>query len=447
MHSSSDIISDEIANLCAQIAKSPARIEENKIKINRILNRTQSLPIKDILETYYAKINHLSNAGAGMYEHVTDNSRIGIVTELIPERNERYDTAKFLTDERPATLVKDRKLEQKVPNVELYRSKPGYYVFSFASNVAITYDATASTPSILVQQSGRSYEAVYATGGFRLWKTPIHHADNLLLIHDQFSPFNYCHWLLDWLPRLLLIRSAGVNLSDFKIAIYRPREFHYEALEILGITRSQIIALKDANDFAASSVSCNNFYSTSLTNSSWRHALHAGGEWAVALLKQHYLSTSKPTNPKRIVLNRIGTRGLIFDAATEKLLKDNGFTTVFTENLSFAKQIELFSSSECVIGAHGAGLANTVFCPPGAKILEIFPQGYSTGAYWLVSNAARLNYSCAVGTRGSSEPMGHVRDYDIAIPFEIVSRWINAPNEVSNAENASTNLNGERKGK
>ncbi|WP_272506981.1 glycosyltransferase 61 family protein [Salinibacter sp.] len=32
------------------------------------------------------------------------------------------------------------------------------------------------------------------------------------------------------------------------------------------------------------------------------------------------------------------------------------------EDLSFPDQVELFAESEIVVGAHGAGLANLLFC-------------------------------------------------------------------------------------
>jgi len=40
--------------------------------------------------------------------------------------------------------------------------------------------------------------------------------------------------------------------------------------------------------------------------------------------------------------------------------------------MSVLEQIELFSNADVVIGTHGAGLANILFCKPNTKVIEIF---------------------------------------------------------------------------
>ena len=40
-------------------------------------------------------------------------------------------------------------------------------------------------------------------------------------------------------------------------------------------------------------------------------------------------------------------------------------------SLSFLEQISLFSEAEIIIGLHGAGLSNLMFCQPNTKVVEI----------------------------------------------------------------------------
>ena len=40
---------------------------------------------------------------------------------------------------------------------------------------------------------------------------------------------------------------------------------------------------------------------------------------------------------------------------------------------TFEEQFELFSSHGILIAPHGAGLTNTMFLPPGAVVMEMFP--------------------------------------------------------------------------
>lgn len=50
------------------------------------------------------------------------------------------------------------------------------------------------------------------------------------------------------------------------------------------------------------------------------------------------------------------------------------FKAVMLENLSFYEQIKYFNNAKLIIGIHGAGLANVLFCNKGATLLEIYPD-------------------------------------------------------------------------
>lgn len=52
-------------------------------------------------------------------------------------------------------------------------------------------------------------------------------------------------------------------------------------------------------------------------------------------------------------------------------LLDNGFNTVFLEDLSVPEQIELFSTAKVIIAMHGAALTNIIFSGKSTTIIEI----------------------------------------------------------------------------
>ena len=54
----------------------------------------------------------------------------------------------------------------------------------------------------------------------------------------------------------------------------------------------------------------------------------------------------------------------------------------------------MFHNAECIVGLHGAGIVNVVFCKPGTKIIEL--RGISTGdTIKSLSKKNDLNY-CAI---------------------------------------------------
>ncbi|MBV8885321.1 MAG: glycosyltransferase family 61 protein [Chroococcidiopsidaceae cyanobacterium CP_BM_RX_35] len=80
------------------------------------------------------------------------------------------------------------------------------------------------------------------------------------------------------------------------------------------------------------------------------------------LVERIYISRAKAKH--RRVINE--------DQVTEYLARF-GFKTVFLEEMSFKEQIDLFRRAEIVVGAHGAGLATTLFSGR-IKVLVLYPN-------------------------------------------------------------------------
>lgn len=73
--------------------------------------------------------------------------------------------------------------------------------------------------------------------------------------------------------------------------------------------------------------------------------------------------------PQRIYLRR-NSHARQLTNATEllDLLVSRGFSVVDPEKLTFIQQVQLFMNAKVVVGATGAAIANTVFCPRGSQV-------------------------------------------------------------------------------
>jgi hypothetical protein len=60
--------------------------------------------------------------------------------------------------------------------------------------------------------------------------------------------------------------------------------------------------------------------------------------------------------------------------------------------LSVAEQIAAFRGARLVIGAHGVGMSNIVFCQSGSFVYEMLPRHYPNAAFNRLAQAAGLNY-------------------------------------------------------
>ena len=53
------------------------------------------------------------------------------------------------------------------------------------------------------------------------------------------------------------------------------------------------------------------------------------------------------------------------------MLEPQGFERVVPGEMTVAAQIAAFSAARVIVAAHGAGLTNMIFTPPGAVIVDI----------------------------------------------------------------------------
>ena len=96
------------------------------------------------------------------------------------------------------------------------------------------------------------------------------------------------------------------------------------------------------------------------------------------------------------------------------------------DSMSVVEQAMFISEAEAVVGTHGAGLTNIVFCSPGTKVVEIFSPLYCTNSYFVISNQCGLDYSCFVG-----------EDYDGSLQNQLERKL---PNSTHGAKDISINI-------
>jgi hypothetical protein len=103
------------------------------------------------------------------------------------------------------------------------------------------------------------------------------------------------------------------------------------------------------------------------------------------------------------------------------------YEIVDTDKLTPSQQIELFATTSHLVGIHGAGLTNMAFCPPGCRVLELFPPpdlGYLPYHYILLAKIKAFSYCALIGSSPEARFSGGFR-IDPA-KFEEALRWMNS---------------------
>lgn len=228
-----------------------------------------------------------------------------------------------------------------------------------------------------------------------------------LLLMSEIGDGNYCHFLLDELPRLALTDDAG-GLTVVICAIDEPgrNAVRHEALRLAGVRR--VIELGPHEALRADTLL------VPTATHDMHHPAFKGAPWACRWLRATIgvaaLARQAPPEPEQRYATRLYVgRG---DAASRRLVNENallarlaplGFVAVTMAGRSLIEQAALFARAEVIVGLHGAALANIVFCAPGTRLLEIYAPGFGNAAYGLMAAALAMPYASHVAEPGRME--------------------------------------------
>lgn len=198
---------------------------------------------------------------------------------------------------------------------------------------------------------------------------------------------NYYHFLLEDLPRLLLLNRAK-KVKRLYAGKVRLPGFIREILDLLDI---ELVTVGRAKAF----------------KKLWFVGKLGDGlaptQLAVQLLRSAFNVPERTGSSLLYVSRRGAQRELFGETRLENALREIGYRSIFFEEMSFREQIETAASASIMVGPHGAGLANQVFMSRGSAVLEISSDDYANPLFEvlagerlcfarLVVNAASLDF-------------------------------------------------------
>ena len=99
-----------------------------------------------------------------------------------------------------------------------------------------------------------------------------------------------------------------------------------------------------------------------------------------------------PVTGLKIGVERCSNQEEIFEK-----LKLQGFEWMDPMNYSFEETAKIINSAETIVGVHGAGLANTVFCQPNTKYIQLANNSGSDNIYQRIAEFMLCNYRVVYG--------------------------------------------------
>ena len=219
---------------------------------------------------------------------------------------------------------------------------------------------------------------------------------NVLSLVQGASGNNYWHWLFDLLPKVeILSINKKINHFDY---YYVPKLNRYiiDTLKIYGIKENQLINSQKFKHLEANKIFfLENIY---LKKGSFQKQFENIPKVIVKTIRNKFLKyKSKKLYCKKVFIDRSDSKFSHYqfynnNAIIEKLKKKR-FGIYRLSKLSIFDQISIFNSSKVVLGLHGAGFANIIFCKKKTKIYEILRKNeIRRNAIRTISNLAGLRH-------------------------------------------------------
>jgi capsular polysaccharide biosynthesis protein len=208
----------------------------------------------------------------------------------------------------------------------------------------------------------------------------------------------YGHWLLEGMPKLLLLRELAHQLPPLRIVLPRSLGTWVSAWIEQILPGASIQIYDDRTTY----LDCRRLLIPTLLSDPQHHLFHPE---LGRLLETAHPSVRPNTPRKRLYVSRVAPslfRNLANQNEIESIATSEGLELVKPETLSIPEQINLFASAELIVGEFGSAMHNALFSPPGTTVLclnwinglqsRIAQLKRQRVGYLLPSNSAPVQY-------------------------------------------------------
>lgn len=108
-------------------------------------------------------------------------------------------------------------------------------------------------------------------------------------------------------------------------------------------------------------------------------------------------------------------RKLINEDELAAIARVCGFEVITLSDMNLNEQALMFASASHIIGAHGAGLTNIIFCEPETKVLELHMEGYVNWCYRRLCALYGAQYGFISGRRIDPDTPIHSANFSIPL--------------------------------
>ena len=261
-----------------------------------------------------------------------------------------------------------------------------------------------ATGSILLPDRAKT---VLVRGGYANWNaTSVRlRRPRIQVAGRVFAPLptlNYFHMLAENGIRLLDLLQTPPIADEPLTVVKQTAATRVEAAMYDGIVAlhpSLVIREADANAIVVPDEAVGHFPATN--NWEWPPLTTALAERLAAAFARVY-GEDAGGHGERLYLSREGAklRNPQNEDALRAALEERGFATFVASDANHPEQIARFRAARTIVAVHGAGLTSLVFCTPGTRVIEIFPENFVKSPYWWLARRLGLAYRPVIAGPG-----------------------------------------------
>jgi SAM-dependent methyltransferase len=218
---------------------------------------------------------------------------------------------------------------------------------------------------------------------------------------------NHFHWCTQALPAIdTALRRLG---QDRRVSIALPElnSLQEDALNLLGYAGIPRVTINDRTRQYA------------LDRAEYSEILNGGAAFCLSEVTYRTYSRLREAveavsgQAEKIYVARIGARSrrMRNETAVIDEVRSRGFEVVVPDALTLTEQIRVFRSAKLVVGPHGAGMTNIVFCDPGTIVYELIPSHYANACFCNLAHICKLRY-WADSFESEGDGLPNLRDWE-----------------------------------
>ncbi len=249
----------------------------------------------------------------------------------------------------------------------------------------------------------------------RKWRLPkLAYVRGSVAVLSSVKCQNYYHWMFDILPRFEILRRSGQSVDYYLVNL--DTSFQRESLQLIGIPSEKIIS-----PTAVCHIRADRLIVPSLPGPLFGQTPYAQ---ACAFLRSEFLRNVKKSLPTRLLyLSRRDAeeRRVLNEEEVIETILAMGFEIKNLSEIPFIEQVELFSQATVILGPHGAGFSNAVFCCPGTSLIEFMPREWGVDCFKNLASRIPLDYHVIDCDGGSGTPALH-NTYDHVVDISVLKQ-------------------------